>query len=219
MATFLDNYEDVNARIKRFRAEFPTGRIEVEIVEMDLKTGYILMRALAYRTNEDEKPAAIDYAFEMRSEQKIGGRWFIETCSTSAIGRAIGLLTPSDTRPTRQDMEAVERLDSAQVRADQHNAIWETKHGPVPSVKSDDTIRETGIPSFAEAMATVAETLGAAPMPESPICMHGHMLHNKGTSAKTGKEWQGYFCPEKVKAKQCEARWMTVDANGKWVIR
>jgi hypothetical protein len=24
---FLDNYEDVNARIKRFRAEYPTGRL------------------------------------------------------------------------------------------------------------------------------------------------------------------------------------------------
>ena len=219
MATFLDNYEDVNARIKRFRAEFPTGRIEVEIVEMDLKAGYILMKALAFRTNEDATPAAIDYAFEMRSEQKIGGRWFIETCSTSSIGRVIGLLTPSDARPTRQDMEAVERLDSAQVRADQHNAIWETKHGEIPSVKSDDSIRDTGIPSFADAMATVVETLGATAMPESPICAHGHMLHNKGTSAKTGKEWQGYFCPEKTKAKQCDARWMSVDANGKWVLR
>jgi hypothetical protein len=219
MATFLDNYEDVNARIKRFRAEFPTGRITVHIEEMDLKTGYILMRAEAFRTNEDALPAAIDYAFEMRSEQKIGGRWFIETCSTSAIGRVIGLLTPSETRPTRQDMEAVERLDSAQVRADQHNQLWETKHGQVPSVKSDDTIRDTGIPSFADAMAAVVETIATGGVaPDSPQCKHGHMNHNKGT-AKTGKEWQGYFCPIKVKAQQCEARWMSIDANGKWVLR
>lgn len=218
MVSFLDNYEDVNARIKRFRAEFPTGRIEVEIVEMDLKTGYILMKALAYRNNEDALPASTDYAFEMRSEQKIGGRWFIETCSTSAIGRAIGLLTPSDTRPTRQDMEAVERLDAAQVRADQHNKIWETQHGEIPSVKSDDSIRDTGIPSFAEAVAVMTESLGAVMMPESPTCAHGHMLHNKGTS-KAGKEWQGYFCPIKVKAQQCEAKWMSIDANGKWVLR
>jgi len=218
MASFLDNYEDVNARIKRFRVEFPTGRITVAIEEMDLKTGYILMRAEAFRTNEDALPAAIDYAFEMRSEQKIGGRWFIETCSTSAIGRVIGLLTPSDSRPTRQDMEAVERLDSAQVRADQHNAIWETKHGEIPSVRSDDSIRETGIPSFAEAVAVMTESLGAVMMPESPTCAHGHMLHNKGTS-KAGKEWQGYFCPIKVKANQCDAKWMSIDANGKWVLR
>jgi hypothetical protein len=219
MATFLENYEDVNARIKRFRVEFPTGRITVHIEDIDLKLGYILMRAEAYRNYEDIYPAAIDYAFEMRSEQKIGGRWFIETCSTSAIGRVIGLLTPSDTRPTRQDMEAVERLDAAQVRADQHNKIWEAKHGEIPSFKSDDSIRDTGIPSFAEAVAVMTESLGAVMMPESPICIHGHMIHNKGTSAKTGKEWQGYFCPEKVKANQCETKWMTIDAKGKWVLR
>jgi len=218
MASFLDNYEDVNARIKRFRIEYPTGRLEVYIEEMDLKAGYVLMKAMAFRTNEDVHPAAMDYAFEMRSEQKIGGRWFIETCSTSVIGRVIGALTPSDSRPTRQDMEAVERLDAAQVRADQLNKTWEAEHGPIPSFKSDDSIRDTGIPSFAEAVAVMSESLGAVMVPESPTCAHGHMLHNKGTS-KAGKEWQGYFCPIKVKANQCDAKWMSIDANGKWVLR
>lgn len=218
-ASFLEGYEDVNARIKRFRLEFPTGRLEVYIEDISIEKGYVLMKALAFRNDTDLTAAAMDYAFEMRTEQKIGGRWFIETCSTSVIGRVIGALSPSDARPTRQDMEAVERLDAAQVRVDQHNAIWETKHGEIPSVKSDDSIRETGIPSFAEAMAVMTESIGTALVIESPQCKHGHMIHNKGVSAKTGSEWQGYFCPIKIKAQQCEARWMTLNADAKWVLR
>ena len=62
MSWNLENYEDVNARIKRFRAEFPTGRLEAFIEDIDIKAGHILIKALAYRTYEDEKPAAVDYA-------------------------------------------------------------------------------------------------------------------------------------------------------------
>ena len=63
MAFNLDNYEDVNARIKRFRFEFPTGRLECYIEDIDINAGYILVKALAFRNYEDEKPAATDYAY------------------------------------------------------------------------------------------------------------------------------------------------------------
>ena len=34
---FMDNYEDVNSRIKRFRAEFPSGRLIAFIEDIDLE--------------------------------------------------------------------------------------------------------------------------------------------------------------------------------------
>ena len=34
--SFLDNYEDVNARIKRFRSEFPSGRLIASIEHIDV---------------------------------------------------------------------------------------------------------------------------------------------------------------------------------------
>ena len=47
--SFLDNYEDVNSRIKRFRAEFPSGRLVAFIESFDIENGTILVRAEAYR--------------------------------------------------------------------------------------------------------------------------------------------------------------------------
>ena len=60
---FLDNYEDVNARIKRFRTEFPSGRLIAFIEDIDIIKGTILVKAEAYREYEDTVPSAVDYAF------------------------------------------------------------------------------------------------------------------------------------------------------------
>ena len=60
---FLDNYEDVNARIKRFRSEFPSGRLIAFIEDIDLNKGTVLIRAEAYREYEDAVPSAVDYAY------------------------------------------------------------------------------------------------------------------------------------------------------------
>ena len=55
----LDNYEDVNARITRFRDEYPMGRLIADIVHIDIEQGRILVKATAYRTDDpNELPAA-----------------------------------------------------------------------------------------------------------------------------------------------------------------
>ena len=46
--SFLDGYEDVNARIKRARAEFPGLRLVAYIEDIDLKNGYILILSLIH---------------------------------------------------------------------------------------------------------------------------------------------------------------------------
>jgi hypothetical protein len=116
MAFDLSNYEDVNARITRFRAEFPMGRIEAHIDHIDFENGRILVRALAFRTDDpNELPAAIDYAFEHRATHGVNRDFWVENAVTSAYGRAIGALTPSNARPTRQDMEKAEKLQAEPV--------------------------------------------------------------------------------------------------------
>jgi hypothetical protein len=108
MSFDLSNYEDVNSRIKRFRLEFPTGRLIAYIEDIDITKGYILMKAEAYRTSEDLTPAAVDYAFEIRTDRGVNQLNWVENCTTSVYGRVIGLLTPGETnRATRQDMEQV----------------------------------------------------------------------------------------------------------------
>lgn len=195
---FIDNYEDVNSRIKRFRTEFPSGRLIAFIEDINLDKGTILVRAEAYREYEDAVPSAVDYAFgNVATLPQNMKKWFIEDCLTSAYGRVIGLLTPSDhARPTAQDM--------AKVEAAYANDPWAT------------AAAKEGIPTMATAMAEIQEKLGGELLPEPPRCSHGTMVWAEGTSAKTGKAWAAYRCTEKNKATQCDPQWHVLASDGKW---
>ena len=199
--SFLDNYEDVNARITRFRSEFPSGRLVAFIEDKDLAAGWILIRAEAYKDYEDEKPSAIDYAYgNVASLTNNMKKWLVEDTTTSAYGRCIGLLSPSPAgRPTRQDMERVETLPAA---AD-----------PWATVK---VAQETGTTALTTAMAEIGTQLGGELVAETPRCPHGTMVWAEGTSAKTGKPWAAYKCTEKIRANQCDPYWHVLGSDGKW---
>lgn len=213
----LDNYEDVNARIKRFRSEFPTGRLEAFIEDIDIKAGHILIKALAYRSYEDEKPAATDYAFETRDGSRINANWWVENAVTSAYGRVIGCLSPSDARPTKQDMERAQDLENAHKKALEaaHTGLtaWEVEQ---MSKKRQKELLDNPVPSMSEAIDALQAGLGAVPMPEAPTCKHGHMLEKSGKSDKTGKDYFGYTCPSRSRADQCQAVWFK-NVDGQWL--
>ena len=194
---FMDNYEDVNSRIKRFRAEFPSGRLIAFIEDLDLDKGTILVKAEAYREYEDAVPSAVDYAFgNVATLPQNMKKWFIEDCITSAYGRVIGLLTPSEhARPTAQDMQKVE---SSYVDP------WSVKAAA------------EGIPTIATAIADIQQDLGSELPAEPPRCSHGTMVWAEGTSSKTGKAWAAYRCTEKNKATQCNPYWHVLTSEGKW---
>jgi hypothetical protein len=104
----LAEYETVLQRIKRFRDEFPAGRLETSIIDVNLEKGYVLIEARAYREHEDLVPAAVDYAYgnQVFYNQNMK-RWFIEDTSSSAIGRVISLLSPGEHRSTAETMAQV----------------------------------------------------------------------------------------------------------------
>jgi hypothetical protein len=198
--SFLDNYEDVNARITRFRQEFPSGRLITVIEDKDLTAGWVLVRAEAYREYEDAVPSAVDYAYgNVASLTQNMKKWLIEDTSTSAIGRCIGLLSPSPAgRPTRQDMERVETLPAA---AD-----------PWTTVK---VAQDTGTTALTTAMAEIQGQLGGELIAEPARCAHGTMIW-KQAAAGSPKNWGGYFCTEKTKATQCQPYWHVLASDGKW---
>jgi hypothetical protein len=201
---FLDNYEDVAARIKRFWVAYPSGRIETHIIDFNAPAGYILIECRLYREYEDEKASAIDYAFgRVESYQASMKRWFVEDTCTSAIGRAIGLLLGSDTRPTKENMAAVETMPQAFV----------TQVEPDPWSKP---FVEDGFTTATQAMAEIGSQLGGKLIDEAPMCKHGHMVIKQGTSAKTGKEYRGYVCTGNVKSDQCPPIWMNKSQDGTW---
>jgi hypothetical protein len=198
--SFLDNYEDVNARITRFRSEFPSGRLVTVIEDKDLAAGWVLVRAEAYREFEDAVPSAVDYAYgNVASLTQNMKKWLVEDTSTSAIGRCIGLLSPSPAgRPTRQDMERVESLPATS--------------DPWTTVK---VANETGTTALTTAMKEIGTQLGGQLVAESPRCAHGSMIW-KQAAAGSPKNWGGYFCTEKTKATQCPPYWHVLASDGKW---
>jgi hypothetical protein len=196
---FLDNYEDVNARIKRFRSEFPSGRLIAYIEDIDIIKGTILVKAEAYREYEDTVPSAVDYAFgNVSTYPNNMKKWFIEDTITSAYGRVIGLLTPSEhARPTVQDMQKVETLPA-------DSDPWSTK----ASIEDMATM--------ATSVLEIATQLGGELVAEPPRCSHGTMVWAEGTAKATGKPWAAYKCTERVRANQCNPYWHVLGSDGKW---
>jgi len=189
----LESYEDVNSRIKRFRETHVSGRIETQIIDIDITKGYILIQASVYREHEDTCPSAIDYAFEIRSDRGVNRDFWVENAVTSAVGRAIGLLMPSEKRPTKQDMEKVERLSHVPAQSDP----WATF-----------TVETSEVDTVGQVLQLVSDQLGGEIVETTPLCAHGRMIHKSGTSSKTNKAYEGYVCPSKVKADQCQAVWL-----------
>jgi len=185
----FDEYEDVNARIKRFRAAHLVGRIETDIVECDLDKGYILVRARIYREHEDLVPAAVDYAFGHQAFYRENmKRWYVEDTTTSAIGRAISLLMPVESRATKQNMDQVENAPIVDV--------WAT----LPASEG------TAI-SIGSAVETLKAQLGGEITEDLPKCRHGRMNWKEGVSQKTGNAYKGWVCPSPTKP-QCPAEWI-----------
>lgn len=201
--SFLDNYEDVNSRITRFHSEFPSGRLIAVIEDKDLTAGWVLVRAEAYREYEDAVPSAVDYAYgNVASLTANMRKWLVEDTSTSAIGRVIGLLSPSPAgRPTRQDMERVEVLP--------------TSPDPWATLTITQTAKETGTTALTTAVKEISTQLGGQLVAETPRCAHGTMIWKQAAEGSP-KNWGGYFCTEKTKATQCNPYWHVLGSDGKW---
>ena len=215
--SFLDNYEDVAARIARLWLTHPTARIQTNIVDFNAEKGYVLIQCQIFREYEDLYPSATDYAYGNVAKYNVQmARFYVEDTTTSAIGRCIGLLLGSDKRPTRQDMEKVDTVSAkvAKSTADDYDP-WTQKFGEVPSYKTAEEAELSGIPSFGSSVDEIAKQLGGELMPEAPQCIHGHRIFKTG-EAKTGKAWGGWFCVEKTKATQCSPLWYVLASDGKW---
>ena len=214
---FLDNYEDVAARIKRFWETHPSGRIENAIIDFNAEKGYVLVQTQIFKEYEDEKPSAIDYAFGNVATYNVQmKKFFVEDTVTSSIGRCIGLLLGTDKRPTRQDMEKVETISTkvAQSTSEDYDP-WSKKWGDVPSFGTAAEAENAGIPSFGSSMDEIAKQLGGEIIQEAPQCSHGHMIWKQAHEGAP-KNWGGYFCTERTKATQCTPRWYVFSSDGKW---
>jgi hypothetical protein len=214
---FLDNYEDVAARIKRFWETHPAGRIENTIIDFNADKGYVLVQTQIFREYEDEKPSAVDYAYGNVAKYNVQmARFFVEDTVTSSIGRCVGLLLGTDKRPTRQDMEKVETVSTKVANSTSEDYDpWSQKWGEIPSYKTAGEAEQSGIPSLGSSIDEIKNQLGGELVAAAPECSHGHMIW-KQAKEDAAKNWGGYFCTERTKATQCTPRWYVLASDGKW---
>ena len=192
-ATFLADYETANSTIKRYWSEFPTGRLNPVIEDIDLTKGYIFVKTEVYRDFNDPYPTAVDYAYgNVSFYPENMKKWFVEDTVTSSISRAIKLLTPSEARPSLEDMRRVEAFAGV----------------PYPK-KVEDGWTPVEVSSFGEAVEDLGGQLVEGNQ-GNPQCSHGAMLRKEGVNAKTGKPFKGFVCSSKNRDFQCKPVWEAV---------
>jgi hypothetical protein len=135
MAFLPADYEPVEARIHKFWAEHPDGRIHTEIVLINETE--IVIKASVYADRDDTRPVAIDFAQETRNSSPVNKLSFVETCATSAIGRALATFaySPKGKRPSREEMEKVQRGTVHNIRD------WELELMGLQAAKDLDGLR------------------------------------------------------------------------------
>jgi len=105
----LDDYEPVDARIKKFYADHEDGRILTELVEGYDATQVAVFKAYIYL---GEINVSTGYAMEKMGEGFVNKTSHLENSETSAIGRALANFNYSgDKRPSREEMEKVQRQE------------------------------------------------------------------------------------------------------------
>ena len=108
----LNDYDTVDSRIAQFWASHPEGAIRTDLVYDDGER--VVVRADVYRDKEAPRPCAVGYAEERRGQGNVNKTSHLENCETSAIGRALANLGfQTKKRPSREEMEKVERYDAA----------------------------------------------------------------------------------------------------------
>lgn len=188
MARFnLEDYEDVKDRLAKFWSENPDGAIHTQLVSDPNIFGKVVFRAEAYKQKPVDGvvwfPDATGFAAE---EQGQGGManttsWH-ENAETSAIGRALANMGYATTknRPSRQEMEKVQRVESQPTRVDFAN---------LPPVSEQATYRPPQPASNGDAPRAIKPGNEDLPASEKQIGFLGSLADERGIDLH---EW----CPE-----------------------
>ena len=114
MSNFMENYEDVNSRIERFKQLYPKGSILTFVELFQPENGWVLVRCEVRKDAESIAPDSSDIAFGDRAlYPKNISRFFCEDTATSAQGRALNAVIPTNgKKPTKQDMSKTIKVEN-----------------------------------------------------------------------------------------------------------
>jgi hypothetical protein len=120
MARFnLDDYETVHQALIRLYTQYPNARVWTDNTTPEGVTDRYEFTAHIYLNRENIHPDATGWAYEVIGSTNVNQTSAMENCETSAIGRAISnsvlvLTKPNNNRPSREEMEKVQRMSKPQ---------------------------------------------------------------------------------------------------------
>lgn len=109
------DYEPVDLRIHRFYDKHPDGRIITDLHSVtrnsDGSTRQYIFKAEIFRSQDSPIPDAVGFAEETVGVSTGPRASLLETCETSAIGRALANLgfSPKGFRPSQEEMQKASR--------------------------------------------------------------------------------------------------------------
>ena len=113
----LAAYATVAERLEQFYLAYPLGRVETQLISR--ANGETIFKASVFRAPDDAAPAATGWAAEREGDGEVNTFACVENTETSAVGRALANLgfTASAKRPSREEMEKVQRLKTQNLTA------------------------------------------------------------------------------------------------------
>ena len=189
----LTQYEDAATLNRWFLNNYPLGRIDLQLVEINLDKGIVVFKGSVFRDSNDANPAVTNYAKGERDDYPAHMRkWYLEDTATSCIARCLTLLKGSNKTAPKESMARATSW-SIEPKADLDIAL-QSSTTVVPEV----VMREAGT------------------LPEQ-LCEDGTRMRFKaGISKTTGKPFQGYVCEC---GKGCAAKWASQSSNGNWYFK
>lgn len=120
MAFDLSNYETVESRLQKFWDLYADGRIETVLMNYDGES--CIVRTVIWKHRDDAQPTATGYAHEIHSDRGVNATSFVENAESSSIGRCLANMNfaKQGARPSREEMQKVERLGGQPVNNQMH---------------------------------------------------------------------------------------------------
>jgi hypothetical protein len=131
MAQFnLEDYETVHQALIRMYTQYPNARTWTDNTTPEGVTDRYEFTAHIYLDKNNVHPDATGWAYEVIGAGPINKTSAMENCETSALGRAISnsvlvLTKPNNNRPSREEMEKVQRMSKPQHTPEQEQLAIE----------------------------------------------------------------------------------------------
>lgn len=141
----LDDYETVHQALVRLYKDHPTSRVITYNTTPEGVLDRYEFKAELYLDRDDTRPVATGWAYEVIGSSNVNRTSAMENCETSAIGRAISnsvlvLTKPNNNRPSREEMEKVQRMSKPQHTPEQEQLAIEAL-GQVADITTVDELK------------------------------------------------------------------------------